>query len=91
VGKTPTPIGGVDHLHRLITIVNITRERSWYQQQNQHIFKKGDPSVLDNYRGIAVGSVIGKLFSLVLHSRLDAWAEACGKRADGQAGFRDGK
>ena len=55
------------------------------------IFKKGDPSVLDNYRGIAVGSVIGKLFSLVLHSRLDAWAEACGKRADGQAGFRDGK
>lgn len=45
------------------------------------IFKKGDPSSLDNYRGIAVGSVFGKLFSLVLHGRLDAWAESRGLRA----------
>lgn len=55
------------------------------------VFKKGDPAVLDNYRGIAVGSVIGKLFSLVLHHRMDSWAEAQGLRAKGQAGFRDGK
>jgi hypothetical protein len=54
------------------------------------IFKKGDPSVLDNYRGIAVGSVVGKVFSLVLHARLSAWSEEQGCRAVGQAGFRDG-
>jgi hypothetical protein len=45
------------------------------------VFKKGNPSLLDNYRGIAVGSVFGKLFSLVLHKRLDAWAEEQGYRA----------
>lgn len=55
------------------------------------VFKKGDPALLDNYRGIAVGSVFGKLFSLILHGRLDAWAEAQGLRANGQAGFRDGR
>ena len=55
------------------------------------VFKKGDPAALDNYRGIAVGSVIGKLFSLVMHRRMDSWAEDQGLRAKGQAGFRDGK
>ena len=52
---------------------------------------KGDPSVHDNYRGIAVGSAISKLFSMVLTARADAWAEAQGHRAMGQFGFRHGK
>jgi hypothetical protein len=30
------------------------------------VFKKGNPSLLDNYQGIAVGSVFGKLFSLII-------------------------
>ena len=55
------------------------------------VFKKGDPTVLDNYRGIAVGSAVGKVFSLVLHARLNGWAEDQGLRATGQAGFREGK
>lgn len=54
-------------------------------------FERGDPSLLDNYRGIAEGSVRGKLSSLVMHSRMSAWREAEGLRAEGQAGFRDGK
>jgi hypothetical protein len=54
------------------------------------VFKKGDPAELDNYRGIAVGSCIGKVFSLVLHARLSQWSESQGLRAAGQAGFRDG-
>jgi hypothetical protein len=49
---------------------------------------KGDPRNRDDYRGIAVSSALSKLYSLVLLSRLDAWAEREGRRAAGQAGFR---
>jgi hypothetical protein len=63
---------------------------SWCATYLSAVFKKGDPSMLDNYRGIAVGSAVGKVFSLVLHRRLSDWSEANGCRARGQAGFRDG-
>ena len=52
------------------------------------VFKKGDPDVMDNYRGIAVGSLFGKLYSMVLEHRLNQFAEENGLRASGQAGFR---
>lgn len=52
------------------------------------VFKKGDPADLDNYRGIAVGSVLGKLYSMILESRLNEFCERQGIRAKGQAGFR---
>ena len=45
----------------------------------------------DDYRGIAVGSVLAKLYALMVLARLDAWAESTGKRAHGQAGFRQGR
>jgi hypothetical protein len=64
--------------------------KEWCSTHLSVIFKKGDPSVLDNYRGIAVGTVLGKVFSLVLHARLFNWSESVGCRAAGQAGFRDG-
>jgi hypothetical protein len=83
-------------VHDLWTLLNAAFQEgsvpdAWGACFVSAIFKKGDPSNLDNYRGIAVGSVFGKLFSLALHGRLDAWAEARGLRAQGQAGFRDGK
>jgi hypothetical protein len=52
------------------------------------VFKRGDASVKDNYCGIAVGSTMGKLFSMVLEKRLSAFCEQNGFRASGQAGFR---
>eukprot|EP00887_Chlorella_sp_A99_P006887 scaffold2.g6887.t1 len=52
------------------------------------ILKKGDPIDPNNYRGITVGHVLGKLYALVINTRLAAWLEASGKRASGQAGFR---
>ena len=45
----------------------------------------------NDYRGIAVGPVLAKLYSLCLSIRLDAWAEKNGLRARGQAGFREGR
>ncbi len=52
------------------------------------LFKNGDASSVDNYKGIVVGHVIAKLFAMVLESRLSSWAERKGIRACGQAGFR---
>jgi hypothetical protein len=42
------------------------------------LFKSGDASSVDNYRGITVGPVIAKLFAMVLESRLSSWAERKG-------------
>lgn len=56
--------------------------------------EKGDPALLDNCQGIVVGSVLGKLFSLVLRKRLDVWVERPGVLGSGQAalaGFRNGE
>ena len=49
---------------------------------------KGKVTCKDDYRGIAVGSALSKLYSLILLRRLDKWAEDNGMRAKGQAGFR---
>lgn len=55
------------------------------------VFKKGDASCLDNYRAVAVSSVLGKLYAVVLDARVSICAESHGWRAEGQAGFRTGK
>ena len=52
---------------------------------------KGNPLNKDDHRGIAVGGALAKLYSLVLLKRFDQWAENCGMRARGQAGFRAGR
>ena len=54
------------------------------------IHKKDDPTDPNNYRGITVGHVLGKLYALMLNCRLTEWTEAQGVRAVGQAGFRKG-
>jgi hypothetical protein len=52
------------------------------------LFKGGDASKFDNYRGIMVGPILAKLFAMILDKRLSEWAEQHGLRAKGQAGFR---
>jgi transposase InsO family protein len=52
------------------------------------VFKRGDATVKDYYRGIVVGSTMGKLYSMILEQRLSAFCEQHGFRATGQAGFR---
>jgi hypothetical protein len=52
------------------------------------IFKAGDINDPGNYPGICVGIIIGKLFAMILYSRITDWAENQGIRAKGQAGFR---
>lgn len=52
------------------------------------VYKSGDKSDVSNYRGITVGSVIAKLFAMILDHRMAVWAEDEGIKAKGQAGFR---
>lgn len=52
---------------------------------------KADHSSCDGFRGIAVGLVVGKMYSMLLLGRMDAWAERQQARARGQAGFRAGR
>jgi hypothetical protein len=38
------------------------------------LFKGGDASKFDNYRGITVGPILAKLFIMILDKRLNEWA-----------------
>jgi len=51
------------------------------------LFKGGNASKFDNYRGITVGLVLAKLFVMILDKRLSEWAKQHGLRAKGQVGF----
>ena len=52
------------------------------------VYKSGDKSDMGNYRGITVGSVVAKLFAMILEQRIASWAEEHAVKAKGQAGFR---
>jgi hypothetical protein len=49
---------------------------------------KSSGSSIDDYRGIAVGNAIGKIYAKVIMDRMDTWAERQGHRAVSQFGFR---
>ena len=65
--------------------------REWSMASLTAVFKKGDATSLDNYRAIAIGAVFGKLYSVLLDTRMSVVAEKEGWRAEGQAGFRPEK
>ena len=52
------------------------------------IHKKGSLNNVENYRGITLLSVLGKLFTGVLNNRLSEWAENYYIYIEAQAGFR---
>eukprot|EP00745_Piridium_sociabile_P004303 TRINITY_DN1254_c0_g1_i4.p1 TRINITY_DN1254_c0_g1~~TRINITY_DN1254_c0_g1_i4.p1 ORF type:complete len:981 (+),score=112.61 TRINITY_DN1254_c0_g1_i4:2532-5474(+) len=54
------------------------------------LHKKGDINNPDNYRGVALTSVLGKVYTNILKRRLTKWAEREEKIIEEQAGFRSG-
>ena len=52
------------------------------------VFKKGDESDTSNYRPIAVGEPLCRLYAAILNSRIVNWAKTNGLHAPCQAGFR---
>ena len=61
---------------------------AWATSTVTPIHKKGDPTDTANYRPVAVGVPLARLYAGVLNSRLTAYLEAQRLRAQGQAGFR---
>ena len=52
------------------------------------IYKAGDVNNPENYRGIAITSCIGKLFNVILNTRLNEYFKKGDILTDCQAGFR---
>ena len=65
-----------------------TFPQEWSKSIIVPIHKKGEVNQPDNYRGIALTSVISKVYTHILNKRLSEWAEMEGKIVEEQAGFR---
>ena len=55
------------------------------------IYKNGDMSDVNNFRGITLLSTLGKPFTKVLNNRLTFWSDTYDILSDTQAGFRKGR
>ena len=76
------------HFNRILT--NGIFPDEWRMNNLTPIHKKGRKCDPQNYRGIAVGSAISKLFSLVLNNRLTKFMEENNLIPENQIGFRKG-
>ena len=56
----------------------------WNKQKVFNIFKKGDRSDTNNYRGISIMGAISKLYDMVLASRFAQWYKPLQEQAGGQ-------
>ena len=80
------------YLHKLFNVIISTGTYPglWGEGFIVPIFKKGDIENVENYRGIMLLSVIGKLFTSILNNRLNDWAENYNSYIEAQARFRKG-
>ena len=62
--------------------------QSWNETYQVPLYKSGDPSQCNNYRGIAIDSCLGKLFTNILKTRLLRYVEDENKFNDSQSAFR---
>ena len=63
----------------------------WLRAIKVPIRKKGKGDKFEDYRGITLLSVIGKVYAMVLERRVRLFLEAKGKLGESQFGFRKGK
>ena len=62
--------------------------KDWAKGLIVPLYKERYPRVPDNYRGITLLSVVGKLYTSVLNKRLSSWCEKSNVLSEEQAGFR---
>lgn len=63
---------------------------AWTKAVIVPLFKKGDSNNPENYRGISLLSILSKVFTSIINTRLYNWAEEENKICEEQAGFRRG-
>lgn len=61
---------------------------AWTEAIIHPLHKKGDVHTPDNYRGISLLNICGKLYSFIINKRLSSWVEEQNLLGDIQAGFR---
>ena len=54
---------------------------SWNKVHLLSLFKKGDPSLPSNYRGLSIMGVLPKLYGTIMTARLDGELDDSGRRA----------
>ena len=65
--------------------------QSWCDAIIMPLYKKGNHNDVENYRGISLLSVLGKLFTKIANNRMVQWADAKDKFYEEQAGYMKGK
>ena len=75
--------------HTAFKVEKIPKE--WAKGLIVPIHKDGDKTVPDNYRGITLLSIVGKVYTAILNARIVEWAENNKKLVEEQAGFRQGR
>ena len=83
----------INHLNFLTKLFNLCLDFSiypWNESIISPLHKKGDISNPDNYRAIAVSSVIGKVFSTILLERLKIFKKENCPDTPNQLGFTKG-
>uniref|UniRef100_A0A1Y1LAD0 Reverse transcriptase domain-containing protein n=1 Tax=Photinus pyralis TaxID=7054 RepID=A0A1Y1LAD0_PHOPY len=63
----------------------------WSKIKMIHLHKKGDISVTDNYRGIAIMNHIAKIFNYIIYNRISNFVEESQILPESQCGFRRGR
>ena len=61
--------------------------KSWAEGYINPLFKKGDPALPSNYRGITISSCLGKLFTRIMNERFMKFLELKGLIPVNQIGF----
>ena len=67
-----------------------TYPSEWTKSLIYPLHKKGDPSDVNNYRGISLLNILSKVFSSIINCRLTTWAHNSSNIPEEQAGFRKG-
>ena len=82
----------IDYLVKLFNTIfdSGTFPSTWAKSIIIPIFKKGDPNIPDNYRGIALTSILSKVYIFILNDRLTKWSKKEQVIVEEQAGFRSG-
>ena len=92
-GVSYRDLRGADRGARLLTaLYNICLRlgavpASWRTSNTVLIHKKGDRGMLENWRPLALGDTVPKLFAALLADRLTDWAVTRGKLCSAQKGF----
>lgn len=85
----------VEFLNRLLNFYNVILEKekvpvAFTKSIIFPLYKKGDITVVDNYRGISFCDVLGKIFTGILLNRLEKFVYENKVLSEYQAGFRRG-